>query len=80
LANALAGVAELVATTGAPVAGFESFFKKKIKGETVPLALTPPQPATGSASMHSAARRRKFQFNFNRTDKYYKTDGRDGNF
>ena len=52
--------------------------KKKSKGETLPLALTPLQPAPISATTASIASRHKFRFNLTRIQ--YKTARRDGNF
>jgi hypothetical protein len=47
-------------------------------GETLPLVLTPLQPATHSANTTSIASSHKFRFNLTRIQ--YKTARRDGNF
>ena len=52
--------------------------RKKSMGETLPLVLTPLQPATHSANTTSIASSHKFRFNLTRIQ--YKTARRDGNF
>ena len=57
---------EMTGVKSAGLAGASFFNKpgrKKLAGETLCLALTPPQPATASGNTASRAKREKLQFN-----------------